>query len=120
MTCPECQFQNRKGTLACGRCGDSFFGSPSAGRSWLLAHHSEEHRQRPQAPVQPRQEPEQIALVDPSGLEETVHAVRERDAGLAHHALAVPPQEPEDRRLEDFRPGFRPVDRERRRELLAR
>jgi hypothetical protein len=38
---------------ACGRCGDSFFGSPAAGRSWLLAHHSEEHRQRPAVPVQP-------------------------------------------------------------------
>jgi hypothetical protein len=38
-------------TTACGRCGDSFFGSPAAGRSWLLAHHSEEHRARPAIPV---------------------------------------------------------------------
>jgi hypothetical protein len=38
-------------TTACGRCGDSFFGSPAAGRSWLLAHHSDEHRTPPPAPV---------------------------------------------------------------------
>jgi hypothetical protein len=46
-------------TTACGRCGDSFSGSPSAGRSWLLAHHIDEHRQRPSAtvPVTPVERP---------------------------------------------------------------
>jgi len=38
-------------TTAGGRCGDSFLGTPAAGRSWLLAHHADEHRQRPTAPV---------------------------------------------------------------------
>lgn len=38
-------------STACGRCGDSFAGSPAAGRAWLAAHTSSAHRPAPAVTV---------------------------------------------------------------------